>query len=150
MIPRRSPFGLIQEDLWPNAWYILVSCMMLNCTSRKQVEKVFPTFIKRWPTPQLFLIADDVDVEMLCKSLGFASRRTKNLKLMTERFVAGDWTHASELPGVGSYAARAWEIFCKGELGATEPNDHALKDYWHWRMDGKGRQEAQEKARNVA
>lgn len=45
-LPPRSLFGLLQEDLVPNEWMILISCMMLNCTSRKQVEKVFPTFIK--------------------------------------------------------------------------------------------------------
>jgi len=45
-IPPRSGYGLIQEDLWPDEWKILVSCMMLNYTSRKQVEKILPSFFK--------------------------------------------------------------------------------------------------------
>ncbi len=133
MIPKRSPYGLIQEDLWPNKWLILVSCMMLNCTTRKQIEKVFPSFIKRWPTPQAFMEAKEEDVASLCRPLGFANRRTKNLMRMTERFLTSDWSDPRELPGVGEYAARSYEIFCMGKVGNTDPNDHALTRYWLWR-----------------
>lgn len=135
-IPPRSPFGLIQEDLWsPRAeseWLILVTCIMLNCTSRKQVEGVLPEFISRWPTPQRFLTSDRYSVVELCKPLGFANRRTDNLLKMTRRFVSNDWTHARELPGIGEYAARAWEMFCMGELGDEPPRDGALTVYYGW------------------
>lgn len=137
MIPPRSPFGLIQEDLWSgrleSEWLILVVCMMLNCTSRKQVERVLPEFRSRWSTPQAFMSASVDDVAALCRPLGFANRRTANLKKMTERYLAGPWQHARELPGVGEYGARAWEIFCLGQLGDEPPNDHALTRYWAWR-----------------
>jgi methyl-CpG-binding domain protein 4 len=142
MFPVRSPFGLIQEDLWPNEFMILVSCMMLNCTSRKQVEKVLPEFMRRWPGPGDFIKADDSEVIALCKPLGFAKRRTANLKKMTEMYLATDWTHVRQFPGIGEYAARAWEIFCTGNLGDEPPKDHALvKYYWwakkNWRIDGE-------------
>ena len=131
-IPPVSPYGLLQESLWPDEWMILVSCMMLNCTSRKQVEKVLPRFMKNWPTTALFLKANKEDVVALCRSLGFANRRTENLFKMTEAYVANNWTHARELPGIGKYAARAWEIFCRGELGIEPPADHALVRYWEY------------------
>ena len=131
-VPPRSPYSLIQEDLWPDRWLILVSCMMLNCTSRKQVEKVLPEFKRRWPTPQAFLAANDADVVELCRPLGFANRRTTNLKKRTVRYLAGPWTDPRELPGVGEYGARAYEIFCLGVLGDAPPKDHALVQYWHW------------------
>lgn len=143
-IPQRSPYSLIQEDLFPNEWLILVSCMMLNCTSRKQVEKVLPEFIKRWPSASAFMHATSEEVALLCKPLGFANRRTENLKKMTERYITTNWVHASELPGIGEYAARAWDIFCNDVLGETPPKDHALVQYWHWRIDGKGRQTEEE------
>jgi methyl-CpG-binding domain protein 4 len=133
MIPKHSPFGLLQESLWPNEWLILVSCMLLNCTSRKQVEQVLPTFISRYPTPGVFLKSDVHDVEVLCKPLGFARRRTQNLFKMTQKYVEGSWQHARELPGIGDYAARAWEIFCQNKLGDEPPKDHALVRYWNWR-----------------
>ncbi len=132
-MPPRSPYGLLQEDLWPNEWLILISCMMLNCTSRKQVESILPEFIRRWPTPGDFLKANDADVAELCKPMGFSNRRTFNMKKMTERYLSSDWKHASELPGIGKYGARAWEIFCEGKLGDEPPGDHALVKYWEWR-----------------
>lgn len=132
-IPPRSPYGLIQEDLWPNTWLLLVSCMMLNCTSRKQVEKVLPEFMKRWPDPASFLRAERQEIVDLIKPLGFKDRRTDNLIKMTTRFLTGPWEHAAELPGVGVYAARAWEIFCRDVLGDEPPKDHALTQYWAWR-----------------
>lgn len=137
MIPPRSPYGLIQEDLWSprpeSEWLILVSCMMLNCTSRKQVERVLPSFVVSWPTPEAFITANDADVIELCRPLGFANRRTKALRKMTEQFVKHEWTHAKELHGIGVYASRCWEIFCKGILGNEPPQDHALVRYWEWR-----------------
>ena len=106
--------------------------MMLNCTSRKQVERVLPSFVSRWPTPQDFLSADKNDVAVTCKSLGFANRRTENIFKMTERFLAGHWSDVRELPGVGEYAARSYEIFCLGVVGQTCPKDHALTQYHEW------------------
>jgi len=131
--PPRSPYGLIQEDLYPNEWGMFVVCIMLNCTSRKQVEKVLPEFMSRWPTPGDLINAEKMDVALVIESLGFCRRRTVNLFKMTEAYLTGPWTHARELPGIGEYAARSWEIFYAGILGDDEPNDHALVEYWKWR-----------------
>ncbi len=113
-------------------WLVLVSCVMLNQTSRKQVERVLPTFIKRWPDASSLLSAQENDVAEVIKSLGLSSRRAHLLMKMAERYVSGSWTHASELPGVGKYVSRAWEIFCLGELGASPPSDHALVKHHAW------------------
>jgi methyl-CpG-binding domain protein 4 len=131
-IPPASPYCLIQEHLWPDRWKILVSCMMLNCTSRKQVDSVLPTFLKRWPSPEAFLDADMLDVTKLIKSLGLAQRRTNNLFAMTKAFIKHDWKDPRKLPGIGEYAARAYEIFCLGVFGTEKPKDGALGRYWDW------------------
>lgn len=107
--------------------------MMLNCTSRKQVEKVLPAFIQRWPEPQAFVVADPVEVAALCKPLGFANRRTTNMFKMTDRFLSAPWNDPRELPGIGEYAARSYEIFCMDKVGDVDPKDHALTRYWNWR-----------------
>jgi endonuclease III len=132
MIPIRSPYGLIQEDLWPDTWKCLVSCLMLNCTSRKQVEKILPEFFNRWPSPADFLAAGTNEVSDLIACLGFRNRRTQRLFDMTRAYINEDWKHASDLPGIGEYAARAWEMFFVGELGDEPPKDGALTLYWHW------------------
>jgi len=122
--------------LWSAApeseWLILVTCMMLNCTTRKQVEKVLPEFRRRWPTPQAFAGASTDEVRELIRPLGFANRRAANLQKMTAAYLAGGWKHARELPGIGAYAAAAWEIFCDGKLPEECPQDHALTQYWRW------------------
>lgn len=132
--PPRSGFGLIQEDLWPSSWMIIVVGILLNQTRRKQVEKILPDFMKRWPTPEAFLQASFDDVATLCRSLGFANRRTKNLFNMTQKYVNGSWNNVRELDGVGEYCARSYEIFCLGMLGSEKPKDHALEKYWLWRQ----------------
>lgn len=132
MIPHRSPFGLIQEDLWPSEWLVLVSCIMLNMTNRKQVEQVLPEFMERWPGPEEFLDADFMDVERLLHPLGLAERRTTILKRMTERYLEGDWDDARDLPGIGIYGGAAWDIFCRGIIPDECPKDGALTLYWEW------------------
>lgn len=51
---------------------------------------------------------------------------------MSKAYLTGNWEHASELPGVGDYAARMWEIFFLGRMGDEPPKDGALKLYWYW------------------
>jgi methyl-CpG-binding domain protein 4 len=107
--------------------------MMLNCTKRKQVEPVMRKFISFWPTPDKFLLAELSEVEEVCRSLGFVNRRSAALMKMTHAYVNDDWTHASQLPGVGAYAPAAWELFVKGIVRDDSPNDHALALYHKWR-----------------
>lgn len=131
-IPPVSPYGLIQESLWPNQWLILVSCMMLNCTSRKQVEKVFPHFLKLCPTPSDLLQCDRDVLVTTISPLGFGNRRADNLIKMTKEFLKPNWTHANQLPGIGAYGSTAWEIFCRRVFPTNPPKDHALVAYWSW------------------
>lgn len=131
-LPPRSPYGLIQEDLWPDEWKIVTACVFLNCTTRRAAEKILPKFFSRWPDPETMSAADPREVEEMIAPLGFKSVRTKRI-LSLSRAWSGPWVHARELPGVGEYAGRAWEIFCKNELGDEAPRDGALTHYWRWR-----------------
>jgi methyl-CpG-binding domain protein 4 len=108
--------------------------MLLNCTTRKQVEKVLPAFLQRWPDAAAVASGDPAEIARLCRPLGFSSRRTAALQRMAEAYVAHQWQHVRELPGIGEYAARAWEIFCRGTVGTEPPKDHALVQYWSWMM----------------
>jgi methyl-CpG-binding domain protein 4 len=138
VIPPRSPHGLLQEDLFPDEWKCLVVCIMLNCTTRKQIEKVMPEFFRRWPTPNDFLKSSKDEVANLIAFLGFKNRRTERLFSMTSAYVERNWKHARELPGIGEYAARMWQIFFLDVLGEDPPNDGALLLYWKWRKKLEG------------
>jgi len=133
LIPPRSGFGLIQEDLWPDEWKILVSCMLLNCTSRKQVEKVLPCFFSKWPNPETLIKAKSDEISETISSLGFKNRRTNNLVKMSKEYLKFQWKDPKDLPGIGDYASRAWQIFFANNLGDLPPKDGALVIYWNWR-----------------
>lgn len=92
------------------------------------------------------MTADLDEVTNICKPLGFANRRTQNLFKMTERFIASNWDNVRELPGVGEYCARSYEIFVEGVVGSEPPKDHALLQYFDWikHHERKKREEAQE------
>lgn len=132
-IPPRSPYGLIQEDLWPSEFKILVACMLLNCTTRKMMERVFPTLIAKYPDAQSMANADHSELSQIISRLGFGNRRAKSLINMSRAYLKKDWRHVSELPGIGAYASAAWEIFIKNELPSTCPKDGALSAYYKWR-----------------
>jgi len=122
-------FGLIQELYWPDGWKILVCCLCLNLTSRKQMEPVVAALFARWPTAELLAAADDEELAELIRPLGMWKKRTATLKKMSAQFAAGGWTDVRELHGVGKYASDAYRIFILGDWRSVEPKDHALTDY---------------------
>jgi methyl-CpG-binding domain protein 4 len=52
VVPPRSPFGLLEEILWRDDWKLLTACMMLNCTTRLQVDRVLWELFTLAPTAE--------------------------------------------------------------------------------------------------
>ena len=136
-IPPKSPHGLIQEDLWSDEWKLLVSCLLLNLTTRKQVDSVIHEFFKRWPIPASLLDADEQELQELIKPLGMWRKRSKTLKRFTKEYLTEEWQSPKDLYGCGKYADDAWRIFCMGEWATVKPNDHALNNYHNWLRDNE-------------
>ena len=126
--PPKSPFDLLQERYWPDDWKILIVCLLLNQTSRKQVEPMIEHFFARWPTPEAASLADEEEMREVIRSLGMYNRRVKTIKNMSKQYLAG-FDDAKDLYGCGKYADDTYRIFMKGEWRDVEPNDHALNDY---------------------
>ena len=139
VIPKRSPYGLLQEDVFPNEWLTLVVCILLNQTTRKQVEKIFPEFCKRHSSPEEFINADVQQIVVLLTSLGFKNRRVRNLTEMTKAYLEGTWVHADQLPGIGTYGRQCHDMMFHGIVGNEAPKDHALVLYWNWLKFHQGR-----------
>ena len=127
-IPPKSPFDLLQERYWPDDWKILIVCLLLNQTSRKQVEPKIESFFEKWPDPESASSADEDEMRDLVRPLGMFNRRVKSIKKMSQQFISG-FDNAIELYGCGKYADDTYRIFMKGEWRDVEPNDHALNDY---------------------
>ena len=130
-VPKRSPHSLIQEDLHGQPFWLLVACCLLNLTRRQQAELVLRQLMHRWPSPQDMLEADDAELLSVLQPLGLSNRRLKTLKRMSAAALLG--YELPNIPGVGEYARRSYDIFCRNELGLTEPHDGALSQYWRWR-----------------
>jgi methyl-CpG-binding domain protein 4 len=130
-IPSVSPLNLLQELYRENPWKMLVCCLFLNQTTRKQVDKIREEFFLRYPSPQDLLKTGDEEIEDLIKSLGFKRVRTQRLKRFSLEFISKEWKEPIELHGIGKYAQESWEIFQKLNFN-VQPTDGALIDYLNW------------------
>ena len=132
-VPPKSPYNLIQEQLWEDPWKIFVVCIFCNLTKRVQAEPYFWECVSRWPRPADMANANPAEIEEIIQPLGLSRRRSKALVQMSKDYMQKDWRDQPEvLYGIGKYASDAYRIFCKGEWQKVEPRDHALNDYHQW------------------
>ncbi|MEB3030471.1 HhH-GPD family protein [[Mycobacterium] nativiensis] len=108
-LPWRAP------DVTP--WQILVSEFMLQQTPVSRVLPIWPDWVTRWPTPSATAAATAADVLRAWGKLGYP-RRAKRLHecaaVISRDFadvVPDDVDVLQQLPGIGSYTARAVAAF---------------------------------------
>jgi methyl-CpG-binding domain protein 4 len=133
--PPRSPYKLIQEDLYSDPWKVLVACIFCNLTRRHTAEPLLWKFFSDYPTPFDASSADIKELENLLKPIGLSSRRAKTLKRMSTEYFSIDWKEPVELYGIGKYGNDAWKIFCTNEWKSAAPKDHALSWYHTWLLE---------------
>jgi methyl-CpG-binding domain protein 4 len=131
MTKANSPYLLLQEIYNEHPWRVLICCIMLNCTSRKQVDQIREEFFNRYPDPESARSADPIEMEDLIKGLGFRKKRTATIQRFSNDWVTRKWSEPKELYGIGKYAQDSWEIFQKGNLN-VEPTDGVLIKYLNW------------------
>ena len=128
-IPPKSPVVMLQEDLWPDEWKILVACILHNLTSRKQVDKVYESLFSAYPDAQSMMHADIDKLKSIIQPLGMVNRRSKALMKFSQQYAQKRWNTPKELYGCGKYADDVWRVFIRGDWQSVEPNDHALNKY---------------------
>lgn len=131
MIKVASPYNLLQEIYNEHPWRMLVCCIMLNCTSRKQVDQIRDEFFTKYPEPSDASCANSEQMAELISILGFKNKRTNTIKRFSNDWVNLEWSEPNELYGIGKYGQDSWEIFQKGNL-AVEPTDGVLNTYLDW------------------
>ncbi len=117
-----SWFAMAERDLpWRagdvTPWQILVSEFMLQQTPVARVLPIWPDWVARWPTPSATAAASQADVLRAWGKLGYP-RRAKRLHecatVIAQDFadvVPDDVDVLQQLPGIGSYTARAVASF---------------------------------------
>ncbi len=126
-----SPYLLLQEIYNEYPWRILICCIMLNCTSRKQVDQVRDQFFRLYPDADSARNADPNEMAEVIALLGFKNRRAKTIIQFSNDWITREWREPIELYGIGKYGQDSWEIFQKGNLD-VEPTDGVLKKYLAW------------------
>lgn len=128
--PPKFSFKLLQQDHYHDPWRVLVICMLLNVTGGKQVEDILSNFFALCPDAQTAVATDSSEIEKLTQRLGLQRKRAAMIQRLSKEYLSDEWTHVTQLHGVGKYAADAYAIFCTGMWDKVKPNDHMLNRYW--------------------
>ena len=110
----------------------MLCCILLNQTRRTQVDAVLARLLGRFPDAAALSVADMSEVEEMLRPLGLHRRRARTIVSFSAEFLKGEWRRAEGLPGIGKYAADAYQIFCEGRWAEVTPEDHALRWYVDW------------------
>ncbi|KAJ0969777.1 hypothetical protein J5N97_022654 [Dioscorea zingiberensis] len=130
-VPPRSSYNLLQENHYFDPWRVLIICMLLNKTGGKQVRKVLRKLFCICPDAKsMAWDVDEEEIEEAITTLGLQKTRAKKMKRFSQEYLEHDWTHVTQLHGVGKYAADAYAIFCVGKPEEVIPHDHMLVPYW--------------------
>lgn len=124
--PLRDDLMVQQQINGP--WQHMVGVIMLNLTNRKQVKKVLPEFLSRWPEPSSLLYATRDQIEKVIEPLGMKKVRAERLYRMSQEFLDWDGKDATELYGIGKYGSDSYRLFFKKEL-PEDVGDHELQRY---------------------
>ena len=118
---------LLQEIYLTDPWKMLVCCMLLNLTNRKQVDTVREELFTKYRTPKDMMNADHRELADILKPLGLYNRRATSLRLMSAGYING-FKSVDELYGIGQYAKDSWEIF-QMKNNNIKPTDKVLQEY---------------------
>jgi len=118
---------MVQQQI-DGPWQHMVGVIMLNQTSRIQVKRVLPQFLRHWDTPDKLLAADIEDIKKVIAPLGMTNIRAKRLLGMSRDFLTWNQKDATILYGIGKYGSDSYEIFFKNNY-SVEPTDKELKKF---------------------
>ena len=77
---------LLQEIYQDDTWKMLVCCMLLNQTNRKQVDTVREELFKTYPTPKDMMKAEHSDLVDIIKPLGLYNTRATRYDIYGVRY----------------------------------------------------------------
>lgn len=121
----------------------MVCCVLLNRTTRKQVDLVVEDLFSDYPTADDMAEARIPELREILRPLGFSTQRSQRLIAMSEEwrdiYEAGEVNVESvaTLPGVGPYTLDAYRMLVLGDLTVT-PDDKELRKWLSWRLSEEG------------
>ena len=79
MLYREIERPLLQEIYRDDPWKMLVCCILLNLTQRKQVDGIRHELFSKYPTEYEMIEANEDELSELLKPLGLYRKRAKTL-----------------------------------------------------------------------
>jgi methyl-CpG-binding domain protein 4 len=136
---------LLQLKYRSEPWKLLVACILLNRTSRRQVDGVIDDLFLDYPTPEALSQARERDLSELLHPLGMQRNRATRLIAFAEDWIALDFmwqgttpnglTELSALTGVGDYALDSYRMFVLNDR-TVDPTDKELRRWKAWFTSG--------------
>jgi endonuclease III len=124
---------LVEQD--PSGWRMLVGCILLNQTSRQQVDDVYPKLFEMWPNAPALRFASHPHLFDVIRPLGLQNRRAITLTSFSTWWatrspaVEEDSMLEMDPPGIGEYARDSWVIFKLGLVPGWEVRDKELRKH---------------------
>jgi len=81
-----SPYGLLEELFVLDPWKCLVACILLNQTTREQVDPILSVFLETYPDPQAAVEAELLSLQDIMRPLGLHRRRAVTLKAFSAAY----------------------------------------------------------------
>ncbi len=85
-VPPRSPYHLVQEDLFHDPFKLLVATIFLNRTGGDRAVPLALQFLRRWPDPRAVAEAEEDQIADLLQPLGLNRRRAKVLQRFSSEY----------------------------------------------------------------
>lgn len=127
---------------------MLVCCILLNRTQRKQVDQVIGALFRRYPDAKAMADAEPDELRGVIRLLGFEYQRALRLKKFSHDWIALTETleYLGEVDmqlfmlmlggchGVGAYALDSYLMFVFDEWRSATPTDKELRKWKVWRL----------------
>lgn len=130
--PPPSEIRLIQHDHFHDPWRVLVICILLNRTSGSQTRRIISEFFSLCPNAKAATEVAPEQILTIIRTLGLHHKRAVMIQRFSREYLGQNWTHVTQLHGIGKYAADAYALFCTGKWERVNPTDHMLNYYWEF------------------
>ena len=74
-----TPLGLLEELFCHDPWQLLISAILLNRTSRVQVDAALFQFLRLWPDATAATKADPEEMALVIQPLGLRNKRARGI-----------------------------------------------------------------------
>jgi methyl-CpG-binding domain protein 4 len=83
-------------------WDEIILIEDLDCVL-VQAKNVIQDLFELCPNAEAATMVEINEIRKVIQSLGLQNKRSKKIKVLSEEYLRDDWTHVSDLTGIGKY-----------------------------------------------